>query len=263
MIPKIIHYCWLSGDPFPPLIEQCMKTWKEKLPDYQWVLWDTKKFPVASHPWVKEAFEQKKYAFAADYIRLYAVHEMGGIYLDTDIEVKKSFDNLLHLPYFLGYEDGNMIEAGVFGAQKDATWLKECMSYYENRSFVKSDGNLDILTLPRIITGTLEKRGGVVPLKKLDSIPLSFPNDGNMYVFPKDYFCAKNHGTGIIEETENTYSIHHFAMSWVSRDKVALTGLKKRFMKIFGPKTTQNVIRHLHLRRIKERYLKFKENHAV
>lgn len=86
MIPKKIHFCWLSGDEFPPLIQYCIDTWEKVLPDYEIILWDTKRFDINSIAWVKEAFEAKKYAFAADYIRLYAVYTEGGIYLDSDVE---------------------------------------------------------------------------------------------------------------------------------------------------------------------------------
>ena len=93
MIPKIIHFCWLSDDKFPDVIEKCMASWHKKLPDYEFILWDTNRFNLEDSTWVKQAFESKKYAFAADYIRLFAVFNYGGIYMDTDIEVLKKFDD--------------------------------------------------------------------------------------------------------------------------------------------------------------------------
>ena len=84
-IPKIIHYCWLSGDPYPELVQFCMQSWKEKLPDYDFVLWDKSHFDIHSVPWVEQACSAKKWAFAADYIRLYALYNYGGIYLDSDV----------------------------------------------------------------------------------------------------------------------------------------------------------------------------------
>lgn len=99
MIPKIIHYCWLSNDPIPEKLQEYMKSWKEKLPDYEFKLWNFDCFDINSSQWVKEAFEAKKYAFAADYIRLYAVYNYGGIYMDMDVEVIKSFNPLLNNDY--------------------------------------------------------------------------------------------------------------------------------------------------------------------
>ena len=83
MIPKIIHYCWLSGEPIPWQLQICMASWKKYLPEYEFVMWDTQRFDINSLLWTKQAFEAKKYAFAADYIRLYAVYTYGGIYLDS------------------------------------------------------------------------------------------------------------------------------------------------------------------------------------
>ena len=94
MIPKIIHYCWLSGNPIPKNLEDCMKSWKKKLPDYKFMLWDFNRFDINSSIWVREAFNAKKYAFAADYIRLFALYNYGGIYMDMDVEVIKPFASI-------------------------------------------------------------------------------------------------------------------------------------------------------------------------
>ena len=85
MIPKIIHYCWLSNDPYPAKIQHCINSWKKKLPGYEIKLWNLQNFPLEKSEWVKQAFEAKKYAFAADYIRCYALYTYGGIYLDSDV----------------------------------------------------------------------------------------------------------------------------------------------------------------------------------
>ena len=104
MIPKTIHYCWFSGDPYPDLVKRCIRSWKRSLPDYKLRLWDVKSFDFDSVPFVKEAMAEKKYAFAADYIRLYALYTEGGIYLDSDVEVFKSFNSFLNNSFFTGTE---------------------------------------------------------------------------------------------------------------------------------------------------------------
>ena len=251
MIPKIIHYCWLSGDPFPELIDNCIKTWKEKLPDYEFILWDTNRFLLEDNIWVKQAFETKKYAFAADYIRLYAVHKHGGIYLDTDIEVIKNLDELLKLPYFIGSEGHGIIEAGVFGAEKEANWLKDCLSHYDNRSFIQEDGSYDTMTLPRIMMKQIQKRHTIKELTNLTVNDLDYKKGKELYMFPQDFFCAKNQGTGVIEKTKNTYTVHHFAMSWVSKKRTFLPNFKRKLMKVFGVNTINFLIKTLRLRDLK------------
>jgi len=254
MIPKIIHYCWLSGDEFPDLIKKCIQTWKDKLPDYEFMLWDTNRFPLEDNIWVKQAFESKKYAFAADYIRLHAVNTYGGIYLDTDIEVIKSFNPLLHLPYFIGSEGQSIIEAGVFGAEKNAPWIKNCLSYYDNKSFIMEDGTFDTLTLPRIMMKKIQEQHHIIEMENPVISELSFKNDSkSLYMFPKDFFCAKNHGTGIIEKTDRTFSIHHFAMSWLPKKTTFLPNIKRKLMGIFGVNTITKLINVLGLKKFKKK----------
>ena len=203
MIPKIIHYCWLSNDPIPPKLQACMESWKEMLPEYKFVLWDTQRFDVNSTPWVSEAFNVRKYAFATDYIRLYAVYHYGGIYLDMDVEVVKPFSNeLLAGNYLVGYESSDYtigIEAGIFGGEQGAEWLGDCLKYYEDRHFIKSDGSFDTLPLPRIIWKVLKEK--YIDTKMIN--PLS-----------PDYLTAKCCDNGKIKKTSNTYTIHHFEGSW-------------------------------------------------
>ncbi|QBA63893.1 glycosyltransferase family 32 protein [Muriicola soli] len=255
MIPKKIHYCWLSGDPYPPMISKCMESWKTHLPNYELVLWDLNRFDLQKSTWVKQAFEQKKYAFAADYIRLYALYHHGGIYLDTDVEVRKSFDPLLHLPYFFGTEGEGMIEAAVIGAEKGTTWLAQCLDHYRERHFIKENGDLDIQTLPRVMGKQINKKYGLSELNKVDLTSLNYEvNDQDLFMFPKDYFCAKDHGTGIVSPTDNTFSIHHFAMSWVSNKKTFLPNVKRKLISLFGKNLIESLIKNLRLRNLKNRF---------
>ena len=204
MIPKIIHYCWLSNDPIPKDLKKYMKSWKEKLYDYEFILWDLNRFDLNRSLWVKQAFEAKKYAFAADYIRLYAVYNYGGIYMDMDVEVIKSFNDLLRNDYILGYEAAKGLEAGVFGAPKKAPWVKEVLEYYTSKEFALPNGLYNDTPLPIIMDEVLN--ADYITNKKI--VPL-----------PTDFLTAKSYKTGKITITPNTYTIHHFAGSWKSWDE--------------------------------------------
>lgn len=223
MIPKVIHYCWLSDDPIPRDLQRYMATWKKKLPDYEFVLWDRNRFDVASVPWVKEAFESKKYAFAADYIRQYAVYTMGGIYMDMDVEVVKSFDDLLNRPYMLGVETGFDIEAGVFGAEKGCEIMKWCLDFYESHHFLKDDGSFNIAGAPKVF------RKCILDHKKLEVSEKCSVDENVISVLPFDYLTAKSADTGVVKKTRNTCTVHHFAGSWLQPSLVARV---KRKMKI-------------------------------
>lgn len=226
MIPKIIHYCWMSGDAYPADIQKCIDSWHKILPDYEIWLWDVKRFDINSSVWVKEAFERKKYAFCADYIRLYALYNYGGIYLDSDVEVLKSYNDLLELPYFMGLESKGIVEAATIGAEKGCPIIKDLMSHYEGRHFVDENGNPDIVIMPQIIQDEIKDK---YSLKIIQTKEEFDPNNNVLNVFPYDRFSPID-STGkryVLRTTKFTYSIHHFASAWVD-PKVML------LVKIFG-----------------------------
>lgn len=214
MIPKIIHYCWLSGDPFPPEIKVCIDSWKKVLPEYEFVCWDTNRFDLDSCPWVKQAFESKKYAFAADYIRLYAVYNYGGIYLDSDVMMYKPFDDLLNLPYFWGEDTVHCFEPAIFGAEKGTQWIKDILERYEGRFFLKEDGSYDMKGLPVVVHERLCNK------YKFELTELTedyiYRNDV-IRIFPKEYFNSRNFIKPI--QTKDSYCSHHFVGSWLPKSK--------------------------------------------
>lgn len=229
MIPKIIHYCWLSNDPIPTDLQGYMESWKKFLPDYEFLLWDFNRFDIDSSIWVKEAFGAKKYAFAADYIRCYALYNYGGIYLDMDVEVLKSFNDLLHLPYFLCQEQGAPIEAAIMGAEKHNSFFEEMVKYYEGKHFIQEDGGFDTLTLPRVMEKVIQLN---FEINKIASVALYAHSPNQINILPSDYFSPKSYKTGKIHVTKNSYTIHHFAGSWVPFNE----RLEHKFWQLLGLK---------------------------
>ena len=216
MIPKIIHYCWLSKDPIPESLHTYMQSWKKFLPDYEFILWNFERFNKKSSIWVQESFKKKKYAFAADYIRLFAIYNYGGFYLDMDVEILKSFDDFLNLKTAICWQDGyDGFEAACFGAEKGAAWLKTCLDYYQNRHFVTTNREMDLKPLPNVMEDHLKENGYTII--NVSSIEEAQKNEteNKISVLPNYFFSPKSYQTGIITQTKQTYSIHHFAGSWL------------------------------------------------
>ena len=132
MIPKIIHYVWVGNNPKPKDIKKCMKTWKKHLKDYKIIEWNESNFDISSHPFVKKAYEAIKWAYVSDYIRMYAIYNYGGIYLDTDVLVLENFDKFLNNKVFVGFERENYPFTAVFGAEKKNKFIKKLLDYYDN-----------------------------------------------------------------------------------------------------------------------------------
>lgn len=247
MIPKVIHLCWLSGDPYPQKIQKCLDSWKKILPDYEIMLWDTNRFDLKSSPWVEQAFNARKYAFAADYIRMYALYNYGGIYLDSDVEVLKSFDEFLDLPYFVGAENAGTIEAAIIGAEKGCDWIKACLDYYEGRQFIKKDGQPDIRMLPEIVNETIQKLKPICNLpsgttiKELKKVDMQ----KEVYVLPAEYFSPKVFDSRQVILTPQTYAIHHYQNSWFSHKAFVYYRTRTFFIRIFGYKFIRNLEKFL------------------
>ncbi len=214
MIPKIIHLCWLSGDKYPESIKQCLNTWHEKLPDYEIWLWDTKRFDINSTLWTKQAFNSKKYAFAADYIRLYALYNYGGIYLDSDVWVYKSFNELLNLPYFIGQCYNRCFEAAIIGAERRSHWIKHILDYYTNRPFIMADGAFDMKTLPVIF---YERLVGKYKFVRLTNVCQYHDDNEKLYIFSQDFFNSRNSIKP--RRTRKSFCAHNYATSWRSNEK--------------------------------------------
>lgn len=209
MIPKVIHYCWFGRGPKNDLAVKCIESWKKFLPDYEIKEWNEDNFDLNKYRYAAEAYENRKYAFVTDVVRLYALYTEGGIYMDTDVEVLKTFDPFLHHVMFSGFETNYTVPTGMMAAERGSVWAKDLLDQYNDRVFVKPDGSFDMTTNTNVITDYMVGKGLI-----LNNTYQDFPNLCTMY--PAEFFCPKDHTTGIINITKNTVCIHHFAGSWRS-----------------------------------------------
>ena len=228
MIPKIIHYCWFGGNPLPPLAVKCLESWKQFLPDYQIIEWNEKNFPIDDFIFAKQALENRKFAFISDVCRLYALKEMGGIYLDTDVEfIKPLSDEILDKKAFTGFEGNFLLSSAIMGSEKDGKWINDLLAHYQDRSFYLPDGRLDVNPNTEIITAFMKETKGL-------AIDNSFHNiEAYCSVYPSDFFSPKSWKTLKINLTKNTYCIHHFAGSWLHEEHSVLGKMANA---LFGPR---------------------------
>lgn len=214
MINKKIHYIWMGNGEKSELIQQCIDSWKKFLPDYEIIEWNETNFDVCSIQYVKEAYENKKWAHVSDYIRLYALSEFGGIYFDTDIQVLKSLDDLLNAGAFIGFESKDYLGTGIIGAEKNHPWINQLLAYYQEKSFYKKDGTLDLA--PNVVNIT-EQTVRDYHLK-LNNSYQELKN--NLRIYPKEYFCPANYEDDARKKlnriTANSYTIHHYDGSWLT-----------------------------------------------
>jgi len=235
MIPKIIHYCWFGRNPLPPLAEKCIASWKKFLPEYEIVEWNEDNFPIDEFRFAQEALDNRKFAFVSDVARLYAMNKMGGIYMDTDVEVLKSLDEFLHHAAFSGFENDDFVPTGIMASEKGSIWVKELLAYYDDKPFVNTDGSLETTSNTVIITKMMKEKGFVMS-------NIFQEIEGYVAFYPNDYFCPKSYKTGKIELTKNSACIHHFAKSWIPAHKRWRNIAKMKLMNFIGPKNVQAAI---------------------
>lgn len=233
MIPKKIHYCWFGRNPLPESILNNIASWKKYLPEYEIKEWNEDNFDINQNQYVKEAYENRKYAFVTDFVRLYALYTEGGVYMDTDVEVLKSYNPFLHHRAFSGFETDGNVPTGMMAAEKGSIWAKELLEGYKDRRFVLPDGSLDYTTNTTVITKYMVDKG-----LKQNGEYQDFPGLCTMY--PAEYFCPKDHRTGKIHISEKSVCIHHFAGSWVKRTLLSKVrhNMKVKLTQILGEKAS-------------------------
>lgn len=214
MIPKIIHYCWFGGKPIPERLRNYMASWRETMPEWKWQCWDETLFDVNTSSWTRGAYQAKKFAFVSDYVRLIALYEIGGIYLDTDVKLLKSLECFVNkYDAFTGFEGGDKLTSAVIAAAPRHPLIKLFLDYYDNKSFSldvinKNEANVLMMT-------DICKKLGLRDDNTEQDIHISLDSSSyTFHVFPQTYFCPLDfwHNKNF---TENTYAIHYFDASWL------------------------------------------------
>lgn len=224
LIPKTIHYFWFGKKPKSEIINKCISSWRKYLPDYQIIEWNEDNFDVFSSKYSTEAYESKKYAFVSDFARFKVLFEYGGFYLDTDVELMKSLDDLRNNKVFMGFESKTLVNPGlIIGAQSQNSFIGELLNKYSNLNFMYN-GHLNLTTIGEYTTALLLKKG-----LKLNG---QYQRLECIRIYPRDSFCPYNYYTGSLDVTVNTYSIHHYDASWKETRKSGVIDLKLKHIKL-------------------------------
>ncbi|MBQ9416036.1 MAG: glycosyl transferase [Clostridia bacterium] len=215
MIPKKIHYCWFGFAEKPKLARKCIESWEKYCPDYEIIEWNESNYDITKNKYMYDAYKSKKWAFVSDYARLDLVYTYGGIYLDTDVELLKPWDDLLDKKGFAGVEIPGIVALGLgFGAEAGNPTIKSMLDQYESLSFFSENGKMNLTPCPIYQSMVLKELG----LKSDNSV--HYVTD-QLLVYSKDYFNPMDMTTHKVIISPNSYSIHWYAGSWVSKkDKI-------------------------------------------
>lgn len=223
MIPKKIHYCWFGRNPKPKLAEKCIASWRKYCPDWEIIEWNEDNFDVNTNGYMRMCYEQKKYAFLSDYVRLVVVAEHGGVYFDTDVEVIKPIDDLLKNEAFYCFETSDYVATGLgFGSIACSKSVLAMLAEYD----YLLEGTKGTCGCPLLNTSALTKLG-LVPNGELQTVT-------NAVILPSDYMNPFDAPTGKLVKTENTVSIHWYSASWISPWKRFRAKLMRPLHRVFG-----------------------------
>lgn len=232
MIVKTIHYCWFGRNPKPELVKKCIDSWKKNCPEYEIKEWNEDNFDVNCCDYVREAYEAKKWAFVSDYCRFFVLFQYGGIYLDTDVELLKTLEQLNE--NFVGFESPNKVNSGLIrGAKSGDLICKHMLESYSKSHFRKKDGTLDLLTVCDRETEILCSLG----LKRDNSLQ----DISGTTVYPSEFFNPMDMETGKLHITDNTVSIHHYAASWISKKEQLRGRIAQLFYRVLGKNKADKV----------------------
>ena len=226
MIPKKIHYCWFGRGEKPDLAKKCIASWRNICPDYQIREWNEGNVDLASCPqYVRDAYGAKKYAYVSDYIRLKALYDHGGFYMDTDVELLKSLDLFLSDRAVIGFENDAFVNSGqMLAAEAGHPVLAEMMERYDSISFYKPDGSMYLLGCPHVNTDVLV-RHGLIRNGQEQTV-------AGFHVYPADWFNPLDSTTGQLNKTKNTVSVHWYSMSWIPRWKQVRVKIMRRVRRV-------------------------------
>ena len=238
MVPKIIHYCWFGAGSKSNKIIECINSWEKFLPDYQLIEWNENNFDIHCCPYVEEAYNEHKWAFVAYYARLKILYEYGGIYLDTDVEIIKDLQTLVDHGNFMGVENNNGVDCPLINpglimcAEKGAKYVKDIMDTYENEHFVINGKNTSKFTIVARTTEILKTRYNLkkdVNIQYLD----------NLIIYPKQYFCPLDYRSGELQITRETYCIHWYAASWLTKKQKQRQTKSTKIYRLFPNKIAE------------------------
>lgn len=236
-IPRIIHSVWIGKSKKSKIVEQSIDSWNTFLPDYTKIEWTEDNFDIENAcQYVKDAYKAKKWAFVSDYIRLKCLYEYGGIYLDTDMEVLKNINNFLEDDGFLCAESHHTICTAIIAAKPQAIWVKELLNQYESMSFFNSDGTYNCIPNTKIFQKYLEQK-----FEYHWSNEIQRYND-ILVVYPSEYFSPLNCFNGKLNETENTYTIHHYDNTWKSSKEKLKRKILQRITRICGEELRYRIV---------------------
>lgn len=239
MIPKKIHYVWVGGNPIPKQFQAYINKWSELMPEWEIIRHDETSFDISSSLFCKQAFEAKRWAFVSDYIRVKVLYEQGGIYLDTDEDMQQPLDCFVNHKAFFGMENGNTLQAGVFGCEPKNEIIGQILKYYDSIDYIVN-GKQNNTVIGSHFFHVIQSFYPSIQLKEeIQEI------GSGIFIYPSVYFCPDIRKP---LKDSNTYTIHRYAATWYTPSQK----LKRKFINLIGVERAQFFVK---IKRVVNKYI--------
>jgi len=174
-IPKIIHQIWLGGDVPPGEQQRCLNIEKSLPPGWSYKLWrDSDVQELATFKNKAQFNTTNCLGQKSDLLRMEILNNIGGIYLDTDFEVYKDFNNILDLEFFCG-----------IAYDREPTLLNSIMGSSPGNNFIKSLLELD---KPLKWSNSIEVMDTTGPYFLTRKFFSEIDKNNNIVAFPNSFF---------------------------------------------------------------------------
>ena len=203
MTPKIIHYIWLGGAPKPPVVLQCIESWRRFCPGWELREWGDDAMAGVANRYAREAYASRKWAFAADWLRLKVLHDNGGFYLDSDMEIMKPIDGFLANDLTMGLVNRNgkvLFNGGFIGCKPHDEVIGGFLAENDGIPFIKPNGELDQTPNTVRMVDYFARRWNVHPRSWNETIDMG----SGRKIYPADFFLSRS-----------GFSYHHYCASWL------------------------------------------------
>ena len=209
-IPKKIHFCWFGGKPKPAIFQKCLDSWQRYAPDYEIAEWNESTFDVQAAPFARDALAHRAWAFVSDYVRAWALFHHGGIYLDTDCELRAPLDDFLRHRAFSGFQERGFPFTALWGSEAGHPWPAAVLDYYRDRHYHPGER-----PNTNFVSDILVQQFGIDAARDV----LQAGADG-IAIYPSTHFCL---------DIAPNFAVHHFEGSWV--DKARAISYKTQVMR--------------------------------
>ena len=234
MIPKVIHYCWFGRNPLPASAQKCLESWRRFFPDYEIKEWNEDNFDVNIIPYTQQAYEAKKYAFVSDYARFWILYHYGGLYFDTDVEVIKSFEDIVERGAFMGLEiDGTKIGTKIaiapglgLGAEVGMPVYQEILNGFAKLDYYDAQGKRNNFSMIPMVTELFLQRG-LIANRQIQQLY-------GITIYPQRFFNPYNSVNGKLQVVPETHSIHWYSATWMEPKRLWLFKIKRMIRKLLN-----------------------------